>query len=84
MPIKTPKFWVKRNIISFALLPLSFIYFLAMLLDRYSKKSQKISKPVICIGNFIAGGSGKTPTAIAIGKILQESFAVHVNKSVTG
>ena len=75
MPIKTPKFWVKRNIISFALLPLSFIYFLAMLLDRYSKKSQKISKPVICIGNFIAGGSGKTPTAIAIGKILQESFA---------
>ncbi len=75
MPIKTPKFWVKRNIISFALLPLSFIYFLAMLLDRYSKKSQKISKPVICIGNFIAGGSGKTPTAIAIGKIVQESFA---------
>lgn len=74
MPIKTPKFWVKRNIISFALLPLSFIYFLAMLLDRSSKKSQKISKPVICIGNFIAGGSGKTPTAIAIGKILQESF----------
>lgn len=74
MIIKTPKFWVKRNIISFALLPLSFVYFLATLLDRSSKKSQKISKPVICIGNFIAGGSGKTPTAIAIGKIIQEIF----------
>ena len=76
--IKTPKFWTKKNVISISLLPLSFIYFLGFFLKDLFTKTHKISKPVICVGNLIAGGSGKTPTAIAIGEILHEmgvSFA---------
>jgi tetraacyldisaccharide 4'-kinase len=69
---KTPQFWTKRNLLSFSLLPLSFLYFLIYFLIKIFTKKQKISKPVICVGNLIAGGSGKTPVAIAIGKILQE------------
>lgn len=42
-------------------------------------KPYKISKPVICIGNFIAGGSGKTPVAIAVGKLLQKLVAQNNN-----
>jgi len=72
MIIKTPKFWSKINFISLSLLPFSFVYFLGMFAIRSAKKTQKVSKKVICIGNFIAGGSGKTPTAIAIGKIIKE------------
>ena len=70
--LKTPGFWTKRNFIAFALLPCSAIYFCGFLLTKFFTKTQKISKPVICVGNLIAGGSGKTPTAIAVGKILHE------------
>jgi tetraacyldisaccharide 4'-kinase len=72
MLIKTPKFWTKINTLSLALLPISLVYFIAHKLDSLFTKKNKISKPIICIGNLIAGGSGKTPTAIAIGKILKE------------
>ena len=73
--LKTPKFWTEKNLISCALLPLSLIYFLAFCVIKFFTKTVKISKPVICVGNVIAGGSGKTPTAIALGKILHEMSA---------
>jgi tetraacyldisaccharide 4'-kinase len=72
---KTPKFWIKKSLISYALLPFSLIYFLGFCAFKFLTKTFKISKPVICIGNVIAGGSGKTPTAIALGKILNEMSA---------
>lgn len=72
MKIKTPKFWREINLFSLLLLPLSFIYLLGFLINKFFTKTHKISKPVICVGNLIAGGSGKTPTAIAIGEILNE------------
>lgn len=72
MLLKTPKFWLKRNIISYLLLPLSLLYFLGFSLAKIFNKPQKLPLTKICIGNIIAGGSGKTPTAIALGKILTE------------
>lgn len=72
MPIKTPKFWLQKNLISHSLLPLSFIYqALARFIEK-SQNAQKVNLPVICVGNLTLGGSGKTPVALAIGKILQE------------
>lgn len=73
--LKTPQFWTKKNLASYSLLPLSLIYFLGFYLVKFFTKTVKISKPVICVGNLIAGGSGKTPTAIAIGKVLNEMSA---------
>ncbi len=69
-----PEFWKNKSAITSAapdlLVPFSVIYYLFnMIRDKYIKK-EKVSKPVICVGNFVAGGAGKTPTCIAIAKIL--------------
>lgn len=72
MAIKTPKFWLYRNFISYSLLPLSFVYKVVAVLIAHMRKSEKVSKSVVCIGNITLGGSGKTPVALAIGKILHE------------
>jgi len=71
--IKTPKFWKSSNFISELLLPFSVIYFIAIRIKYFlgsSKKPYKSSIPVICIGNPTSGGAGKTPTAIALSKLL--------------
>lgn len=72
MSIKTPKFWMWRNYISYSLLPLSLIYKAATASINFFQDTAKASRPIICVGNLIFGGSGKTPVALAIGKILQE------------
>jgi tetraacyldisaccharide 4'-kinase len=70
--LKTPKFWTQKSLISLMLLPLSALYFVGFMIAKMTSRPQKISKPIICVGNIIAGGSGKTPTAIALGKILNQ------------
>lgn len=70
--LKTPNFWTKKNLASFIMLPFSFVYFTGFWIVKTFSRPQKISKPIICIGNLIAGGAGKTPTALAVGKILNE------------
>ena len=75
MPPKTPSFWY-RSLSSPAPLQelacgfLSPIYSLARKISTGMKNSYKSKIPVICIGNAVAGGSGKTPTAIALKNII--------------
>ena len=67
-----PSFWYgKPGTLARALIPLSAIY-ARVARSRAARITPYRSKlPVICIGNFTAGGGGKTPTAIAIAKMLQ-------------
>jgi len=37
-----------------------------------SVRSYKLSKPVICVGNLVMGGAGKTPTVIALVSMLKK------------
>lgn len=67
-----PSFWYgKPGMLARALIPLSAI-FAWVARSRAARITPYRSKlPVICLGNFTAGGGGKTPTAIAIAKMLQ-------------
>ena len=72
--IKTPAFWYqKRGLLSYTLWPIALLYQLGhIVLQKLSKEPYTPSIPVICIANAVAGGSGKTPTAIALINLIKE------------
>ncbi|MDD2291173.1 MAG: tetraacyldisaccharide 4'-kinase [Aliarcobacter sp.] len=55
-----------QKIISFLLLPFTFIYMLIILIKRAMAKPIDFGIPIISVGNIIVGGSGKTPVTIKL------------------
>lgn len=78
--MKTPKYWRKNNsLISIILIPLSYIWFLALKFKLFINSPKKTDIPLICIGNVTAGGAGKTPVTIALAKILiKKGLKAHI------
>ena len=70
--MQAPDFWYNQQITlpSVFLRPFSWIYGLVGGIRQDSTKPWRAPIPIICVGNLVAGGQGKTPTAISIGKIL--------------
>ena len=68
--MKQPSFWKDVSVLNFLLFPFCLIYQLITRIRFLITKPYKPAKPVICIGNVTAGGAGKTPTAMAIAKLL--------------
>ena len=69
--IAAPRFWAaeRPTWISRALSPVGAIYGAATA-RRMARAGVKVSAPVVCVGNFVVGGAGKTPTAMAIARLL--------------
>lgn len=66
---EAPPFWWQRpGPLAIALSPLSWIWGAGTVFRMEMQPSGSVSVPVVCVGNFIAGGAGKTPAAIAIGQ----------------
>ncbi|AXK48913.1 tetraacyldisaccharide 4'-kinase [Aliarcobacter trophiarum LMG 25534] len=57
-----------QRIVSFLLLPFSFIYILVVLIKRATSSKIDFGIPIISIGNLTIGGSGKTPITILLAK----------------
>lgn len=72
MTFKAPKFWSTRNAVSTALLPVSALYLLGHKMHQKSKTPYKASCPVLCVGNAVVGGSGKTPTVLALIDVVRD------------
>ena len=66
---------IYQKILSFLLLPVSILYFVAATLRRKLQRYIDFGIPIISIGNLVAGGSGKTP-------VLQELAKKYENVAV--
>ncbi|MEP4195072.1 MAG: tetraacyldisaccharide 4'-kinase [Aliishimia sp.] len=65
--MKEPAFWAKpRSLRSALLSPLGVLYGYATAQRLARGTPLTLDIPVICVGNINAGGTGKTPTAIAL------------------
>lgn len=83
--MKTPRFWhsdpARPGWRAHLLAPLGWLYgsMTARRLSKGSAQGFRASVPVICIGNINAGGTGKTPTTIALAqRLAQRGYDVHV------
>ncbi len=68
--MQQPGFWKSKSLPGIILLPIALIYFCIFQLRQIFTKPYKSDMIVICIGNITVGGTGKTPIAIAIAKML--------------
>jgi tetraacyldisaccharide 4'-kinase len=73
--MREPSFWWRDPGPAAAVLaPLAAIYG-AVAASRMARPGRRIGAPVLCVGNLTLGGAGKTPTAIALARLLQTEGA---------
>ena len=71
--MREPSFWwTKPGLAAWLLQPAALVYG-AIAASRLRRPGARAGIPVICIGNFTLGGTGKTPTAIAVARLLMEN-----------
>ncbi|HEX3161210.1 MAG TPA: tetraacyldisaccharide 4'-kinase [Pseudolabrys sp.] len=71
--MREPAFWwSKAGIAASLLAPIGLIYG-AVAARRMAAKGTAAGVPVLCIGNYTLGGAGKTPTVIALARMLADA-----------
>ncbi len=64
---QAPEFWADGGPLSLLLAPLGWGWAAGSALRGVFATSHKAAVPVICVGNLVIGGTGKTPVACSIG-----------------
>lgn len=69
--MKAPGFWWRPpGLAALALAPASLVYG-GIAARRMAQPGTRAAVPVICVGNVTVGGSGKTPVALALARLLR-------------
>lgn len=76
--MRAPDFWRTEGALATLLAPLGAGYGLAGRLHRGLLMPQRAPVPVICVGNLVVGGAGKTPLAIALlARLAERGWRAH-------
>ncbi|HZL60470.1 MAG TPA: tetraacyldisaccharide 4'-kinase [Stellaceae bacterium] len=70
MPARAPEYWRRGGALAALLGPLSALYGAGGALRSRFAKPFRAAVPVICVGNVVAGGAGKTPVVISLARML--------------
>jgi len=71
--MRAPSFWWRDGSVAATLLaPLAGLYG-AVAARRMAMRGEEIEIPVLCVGDPTLGGSGKTPTALTVARLLREA-----------
>lgn len=77
--MRPPDFWWRNTsnarLLGGALAPIGRLYGASVAWKRQHSRPYRARVPVICIGNLSVGGSGKTPVAIAVARLLGQQGA---------
>ena len=70
--MKTPYWFLHKTLLSCILIPFSWVYYLvSRAVFCFRRSHQYVSRrPVVCVGNILAGGVGKTPVVREIATFL--------------
>ncbi len=81
--MKTPKWFLKRGFMAILLLPLSLFYFIASktVFGFRKMREYKSRRPVICFGNILSGGVGKTPIVREVAKFFNSPVVMRGYKN---
>jgi tetraacyldisaccharide 4'-kinase len=62
--VHAPEFWARDGLVPLLLQPVAVLYAAAGCARRGLTRPERAPVPVICVGNLVAGGAGKTPVAL--------------------
>lgn len=77
MQRKAPIFWYdnsqKSRMTAMSLASISALYAFGHALHQMVIRPKRVDIPVLCVGNLVVGGGGKTPTAMAVMDLVREN-----------
>lgn len=71
--MRAPKFWAREGWTAKLLAPLSALWRFGLDYRSTGIEAYQAAIPVICVGNVVAGGAGKTPVVIALAQRLTQA-----------